>query len=244
MNKSTINDEKVLAVARSVQRNRLHFRHLLHQQFASQQTTNAFYKWIRELLQLDVFRAHKAQIIPKAKTYLTLGERGCRIVGAKRRLIEPVAEQDLAYEIGCLAYTSMGKPYRKRLLPEELRKSYSFISERHLRWAWLVEFFEKKRVLSTLRIEHVAGIDRILGKLHHQLDTYREEPEFSHLVEQGQVMIVLVVATKNKALALERAFREQPGFITPALDKVWEAGKQGHVRIKPVYYPPLLRFEA
>lgn len=236
-------DPKTIATATSLQRNRISMRHVLHAQFAATQSVNAYYKWVRELLELDILRSHKVQLVPEAKTYLTLGERGCDLTGAKRRFAEPVPEQELGYELGCLAYTSMRKPYKKRLLTSELKSRYPFLSEKHFRWAWLTEFFTKKPVLTTIRVEHRASIDSVVGKVAHQLESYREEQDFAELLDRGGLMISIIVATKEKAIGLERTFRSHPGYLTPRMNGAWESGKAEHVRINPVFYPPLLRLE-
>jgi hypothetical protein len=215
-------------------------RENLRRKFAPEKSKNAFDKRTREWLELGELRSHDLAVIPGTRSYLTLGQEGVRAVGAPKRFAEPIPESELPYELGCLAYNSMREPYRKRLLPEELKKRFPFIDGKYYRWAWHVEFYEKKPVLTTIRTEHRGAINSVVEKLRHQIERFKENSQFAGFIESGRLQLVVIAATKEKANALETSFRELPEFITPRLKDFWEPGKPGTVRIKPVYYPPLI----
>lgn len=230
------------SIAKSAARNRLLLRGPAREQFQPTVSQNGFNKTLRKLVDLDVLASHRVQLVPDAKSYLTLGRRGCELTGAPASYAKPIAPQDLPDQLAAYAVCSLSRPYRKRLLSAELLKQFPSLAKRYHTHPWLVEYFEKRPVLVQIRSAITGACSTTVGKLVDQVTNLRTVAEFARQIERSGLMYLLVAATKEKAIALEAAFREHPDFITPRQPKAYSAGCAGCVRVCPVYFPPLDQF--
>lgn len=182
---------------------------VLHRLFMADKSINAVSQVTTRLVNSGYLARHR---LAHRTYYYTLGMRSVRHFGAQRNKALPRGEQVLPIDLGTLAFCCLGDTVRRRLLPEEILKQYSWFPKQYLGhpFCWVVEGSVKR--LAMVHVEMSDFPEQVLRKHLRQVHVLRDCQEFGKLIDDDQFMLVTVTTTAERRDSLVAAFTENPWY--------------------------------
>jgi len=153
--------------------------------------------------------------------YFVLGGEGARLLGRKNYRTLPLGPQALAIEFATAAHCLMGNNKRKRLSREEVARHLPWLPKGKQHLPMCMEL--SRKTLEVIRVDLGGSPAHIASKCHSDITERIELPQFLGLVKAGDVRLVVVTSTAEKASAIRTSTERH----------AWPQGLQFHCSIVP-----------
>lgn len=152
--------------------------------------------------------------------YFMLGDKGAAMLGRSGRSGQAAGSQSLPTDYGLLAYATLGKQSRVRMDRSEVLSLCPWLPN-HLASAPHC-YDAEKAILELVRVDLGGSADHVARKCVADLRERRLIPEFARMLAQSQFRLVVVTATREKAIAIQQALNrhEWPNGLTIHLSVV------------------------
>ncbi len=151
--------------------------------------------------------------------YFVLGSEGAGFLGRKNHRTLPLGPQALAIEFATAAHCLLGNDKRKRLTREDIARHLPWLPERKQHIPMCFEL--SKKTLEIIRVDLGGSPAHVAGKCHFDIAERIDIPEFRGLVKSGDIRLVVVTSTAEKASAIRNATEKHE----------WPPGLQFHCSI-------------
>jgi hypothetical protein len=152
--------------------------------------------------------------------YFMLGGMATAMLGRSGRAGIAPGSQSLPTDYGLLAYATLGKQSRPRMRRSEVLSLCPWLPN-HLASAPHC-YDAEKAILELIRVDLGGSADHVARKCVADLRERLAIPEFARMVAQSQFRLVVITATREKAVAIQQAMNrhEWPSGLTIHLSVV------------------------
>ena len=192
---------------------------VVHKLFFKGLSRDTSRKVLRRLVQRDILIQYP---LFGNVAYYRLGQYAIARWNFPRNRSSKLGAQRLPYELGTLAFSSMGDVPRKRLLRHELLAKHPWFPTKLMQWAYFVDGDK----LLTVRVEISGRPAKTIKKFAEQIYQYSSHPEFRTLIESSKFRLLVVTATEAQEHALQVESVEQAFPI----------------ELQTAHYPELVKF--
>lgn len=135
--------------------------------------------------------------------YYVLGAEGIRALGLSGHRSRPLGPQALPMEFAALAYATLGKRSRQRLLLSEVQTRCPWLP---IQFATAIHCYdEHEGVLELLRVDLGGPPDHVARKCLADINVRYRLNEFSALARAGKFRLVVITSTPAKGAALRQS---------------------------------------
>jgi hypothetical protein len=135
--------------------------------------------------------------------YFMLGNKGAAMLGRSSRPGMAPGSQSLPTDYGLLAYATLGKQSRLRMARSEVTALCPWLPAR---LASAPHCYDAERnILELIRVDLGGSADHVARKCAADLSERLAIPEFARTVAQSQFRLVVITATREKAVAIQQA---------------------------------------
>ena len=142
--------------------------------------------------------------------YYVLGEASANWLGIDTGRAAPLGPQSLPIEYAVLVYATLGRQPRMRLTPAEVLAKCPWLEPAMAKAPHCWD--EQHAVLELVRVDLGGPADHVARKCLADLNERHRLREFSRLVAQNHVRLVVITATRQKAAAVRQALERHDLF--------------------------------
>lgn len=159
------------------------------------------------------------------KRYFILSETGANAMGVGNHRATPLGPQSLPQEYAVLIYATLGQTLRRRLTKAEVQGKCPWLAPAMAEAPHCED--QQHEVLELIRVDLGGPADHVARKCAADVAERRRLREFATLLAQRHFRLVVITATKEKAVAVRQALDRHE----------WPSGLLIHFSVVPHLLP-------